>query len=260
MPRFTRVGSFALPGILVTLVAAFASGCAGGQGLPGLAGATTGAVTPEAAQPQGAAATSVVNASVDSSAKSPTPASAPADGAGAGYGAGGASLIPAALTSLPAAFAKSDRLISNTPTETYALVARGATRCWFGRGPLAQSHIFHADAEPESKGGRASIAVHERDRSADNPRGIKAYRIDIVPSPTGGAVVEQENLKLPSAAGEAMRRDVARWANGDLACGAMEALHAAAAPMAPPAPASPAAVSKQGKKVAKGKSQSAAKR
>jgi hypothetical protein len=154
--------------------------------------------------------------------------------AAAGPDQGGASLIAASLGSLPGVLTQSDRLVATSATETYALIARGAQRCWFGRGALRDSHIFHADAAPDSQGGRASIDIHERDPGAENPRGVKAYRIAIAPTAAGGASIEQDNLRFGEAAGQALRRDVARWANGDLACGNDPALEALRRP-APPA-------------------------
>ena len=131
-------------------------------------------------------------------------------------------ITPAILTAaIPSVLLKSDRMFSTTPTETYALVARGATRCWFGAGPLRRSHVFHADADSPLQGGRALIFVHERDTTADQPRGIKAYRIEVAAGTSGGSLVEQENLRFSAPVAEAMQRDVARWAGGDVACGAL---------------------------------------
>jgi hypothetical protein len=112
----------------------------------------------------------------------------------------------------------SEAPIVGTPTEVYERVARGAMTCWFGTGgPLKAGYVYHAEAEPASKGGKAEILIHERDRTSDNPRGPKAYRISIAPD---GEVskVEIENLKLPEPQAKSMEADVHRWGAGAIGC------------------------------------------
>ncbi len=46
-------------------------------------------------------------------------------------------------------------------------------------GPLLQSHIFHADAEPAAKGGEVEIVLHERDVTLRDQRGVRAYRVRV---------------------------------------------------------------------------------
>lgn len=108
--------------------------------------------------------------------------------------------------------------IVGTPTDIYARVARGALACWFGKaGPLKDTYVYHANAEPPSKGGKAKIVVHERESSAENPRGLRAFRISIVPDGESSKIAI-ENLKLPEPLGTSMENDVQRWARGGIGC------------------------------------------
>lgn len=134
------------------------------------------------------------------------------------------------LPSLPAARG----YVAAAPTEAYALVARGATSCWFGAGgPLKISHIFHAEADPPSNGGRVEIALLERDMAAQTPRGPKAYRIGFG-GEGNGTRIEYTNHKLPDALAAGIEADVHRFAGGDLTCAAV----GATAPRLEPTPAS----------------------
>ena len=105
------------------------------------------------------------------------------------------------------------------PTEIYTRIARGATVCWFGtHGTLRATHIFNAEAEPPSKGGRAEIVIHEKDTSMPNPRGNRAFRVQVIP--TGDtSKLEIENIRFPLETGQKMTADVRRWARNDLSCG-----------------------------------------
>ncbi len=128
------------------------------------------------------------------------------------------------------------------PTEIYTRVARGILTCWFGPGgPLKPAYIYHADAEPPSKGGGSVISIHKRDREASDPRSIRAWKLAIVPAPEG-TTVDIENFKLPPEIAEPLARDARRWAAGEEECGDGPA--AAAAAVAPP-PAPPVVASKK---------------
>lgn len=103
-------------------------------------------------------------------------------------------------------------------TEVYSRVGRGAMACWFGaKGPLKENFIYHADADPASRGGKAEIVIHVRDPGQPNPRGSKAYRIHIVPAGESSTLTT-ENLKMPEDAAKFMSDDVNRWSRGDTAC------------------------------------------
>ena len=103
-------------------------------------------------------------------------------------------------------------------TEIYARVARGANTCWFGAaGPLKLSYIYHAEADAPSRGGKSEIIIHARAPGQPNPRGAKAYRINIEPD-GDTAKVKTENLKMPVAMAAAMTADVDRWSKGDQGC------------------------------------------
>ncbi len=109
------------------------------------------------------------------------------------------------------------------PTDIYARVARGALHCWFGRsGPLKAKYIYHAEADPASKGGKAEIIIHERDNSKETLRGPAAFRVLITPDEEASKVAV-ENLILPKPMGEAMEHDVRRWSAGEIDCGVASA-------------------------------------
>ena len=111
----------------------------------------------------------------------------------------------------------SDRPVGSA-TDLYARVGRGAMACWFGaNGPLKLGYIYHAEAEPASRGGGAEIIMHQREVGQPNPRGPKAYRLNIEPAGEA-ATIATENLKMPEASGRAMTADVERWSKGEAAC------------------------------------------
>jgi hypothetical protein len=108
-------------------------------------------------------------------------------------------------------------------TEIYSRVARGANSCWFvgpgplQGGPLKKDYIYHAEADAPSRGGKAEILIYVRDPLQPNPRGAKAYRINIDPD-GDAAALKTENLKMPDPMAAAMTADVNRWAKGDQGC------------------------------------------
>ena len=121
---------------------------------------------------------------------------------------------------LPSLPALSGGGIVGTPTELYTRIARGAVTCWFGaNGPLKGQHIYHADAEPESKGGAAEITIFVKDASTGtDPRALKAFQIAI--RPTGGTPeLGVENFKIEEPLASRMRADITRWAADEEGCG-----------------------------------------
>ena len=111
-------------------------------------------------------------------------------------------------------------------TDLYARIGRGAVACWFGaKGPLKLSYIYHADAEPASRGGRAEIIIHQREPGQPNPRGAKAYRVAIEPAGES-ATLATENLKMPEPMGRGMTSDVERWSKGETGCASADAVAA----------------------------------
>ena len=108
--------------------------------------------------------------------------------------------------------------VVGSPTEVYSRIARGAMTCWFGaRGPLKASYIYHAEAQPAAQGGKAEIVIHERDRLSEDPRGLRAFRVQITPN-GDTARVAVENLKLEAPLASSMEKDVLRWAGGAIGC------------------------------------------
>ncbi len=140
----------------------------------------------------------------------------------AGLAAGGCTnASPPSLPALPdiaEALSLNESEVVGSPTEVYARVARGAMSCWFGTGgQLKAGYIYHAEAEPASKGGKSEIVIHERDRQSENPKGLRAFRVSIVPQDET-ARVSIENLKLPEGLAKTMDQDVRRWAAGAIGC------------------------------------------
>jgi len=139
--------------------------------------------------------------------------------------AGGGPGLPSAAT-LPDVAAITPKLAPadaprpvGAPTEIYTRVARGILTCWFGaNGPLKPGYIYNAEAEPPSKGGGSVISIHQRDRTAADPRSIRAWRLAVVPAPEG-TTVEIENFRLPPEWAEPLGRDARRWAAGEEGCG-----------------------------------------
>lgn len=140
-----------------------------------------------------------------------------------GFVAGGCSGNGPVLPSLPElAETFSETPVVGSPTEVYEHIARGALTCWFGSaGPLKAGYVYHAEADPPGKGGRAEITIHERVRLADNPKGERAYRIAIVPE-NARTTLRFENLKMPEAKATLMETDARRWGTGAFGCAGAE--------------------------------------
>lgn len=112
----------------------------------------------------------------------------------------------------------SETPIVGSPTEVYERIARGVLACWFGSsGPLKADYVYHAEAEPPSKGGKAEIIIHERDRLSANPKGVRAYRVAIA-SEKEATTLAFENLKMPEAMAKGMEADARRWGEGAFGC------------------------------------------
>lgn len=110
-------------------------------------------------------------------------------------------------------------MVVGTPTEVYTRLARGALTCWFGAGgPLKAAYIYHAEAEPASKGGNSEIKIMTRDAEADDPRALRAYRVGIIPS-DGKTKVEIENVRIPEPLATRLKSDIQRWSRDEPGCG-----------------------------------------
>ncbi|WP_041299720.1 hypothetical protein [Hyphomicrobium sp. MC1] len=106
-------------------------------------------------------------------------------------------------------------------TTIYSHIATGAMACWFSvNGPLKKDYIFHAAADAPSRGtgGKAVITIHVRDPSQANPRGLKAYLVEIEPTGEETASVTVENRKMSDAYAAAMTDDISRWSKGEEGC------------------------------------------
>jgi len=144
---------------------------------------------------------------------------APVLGLGLALGLGGCSSLPApiSLGSLPAA----DSMTAiNPPTTVYMDIAQRALQCWVGpKGPLKETHIFHAEAASPTTGGKAEIVLHERDKTQPHPWGARTFRIEL--SGEGGGTntrVTMSNIKMKQDLADAMRADVVAWADGKDSC------------------------------------------
>lgn len=126
--------------------------------------------------------------------------------------------IPSATAALQGALTPQG-LVAGTTTEVYTRIARGVLTCWFGAdGPLKSRYIYHAEAEPASKGGSSEIKIMTRDVEADDPRALRAYRIAIAPS-EGKTRVETENVRLPEPLAQRLKSDIERWSRDEPGCG-----------------------------------------
>lgn len=132
---------------------------------------------------------------------------------------GGCSGNGPSLPSLPELTgALSEATIVGSPTEVYERIARGALSCWFGTsGPLKADYVYHAEADPPGKGGKAEISIHERNRLSDNPKGQRAYRVAIELEKESTALTF-ENIKMPEAMAASMEADARRWGSGEIGC------------------------------------------
>ncbi len=152
-------------------------------------------------------------------------------GCATGSGADPSSVLTAGA--LPAADSLS---IGNPPTTVYAAIAQRALTCWMGpKGPLKASHIFHADAASPTTGGKAEIALHERDMTQPHPWGGRTFRIELTPEGGGTDTrVSIVNIKMPKDLADAMRIDVGVWARGGDGCHAQIVRPPPAEPVATP--------------------------
>ncbi|MET0408587.1 MAG: hypothetical protein ABW006_09485 [Hyphomicrobium sp.] len=134
-------------------------------------------------------------------------------------------------------------------TEIYSHIATGAMACWFSaNGPLKKDYIFHAMADAPSRGGKAEVTIHRRDPSQPNPRGAKAYVVEIQPTGEASATVRADNRQMPDAYASAMTSDLSQWIKGEQGCSLAKTIAAETAPSEEAAPKKPAKVAKKTKK------------
>jgi hypothetical protein len=109
-------------------------------------------------------------------------------------------------------------IVPGTPTEVYALVARGAHRCWFGAdGLLKPTHVFHAEADSPANGGTAEMVLHERDETLRDKRGVRAFRVSFSSVPAGVRLAIAVP-RMEQQLAQIMAKDVAAWAKGGTDC------------------------------------------
>jgi hypothetical protein len=109
--------------------------------------------------------------------------------------------------------------IVGSPTEVYTRIARGALTCWFGAaGPLKARYIYHAEAEPPSKGGSSEIEIFAKEEGASDPRALRAYRV-VISTAELKTKLEIENVKMNEPLLSRLNADVSRWAADEAGCG-----------------------------------------
>jgi hypothetical protein len=135
---------------------------------------------------------------------------------------------------------------TGSATDIYSRIARGAMGCWFAvGGPLKKDYIFHATADAPSRGGKAEVVIHQRDPTQPNPRGPKAYVVEIQPTGDSSASITAENRKMTNTVAAAMTDDVSRWSKGEDGC--IGASTPAGWVPAPPQAAAPVSTTKKSK-------------
>lgn len=123
-------------------------------------------------------------------------------------------------------------IVAGAPTDVYALVARGALKCWFGAdGPLKPTHVFHAEAESPAKGGAAEMVLHDRDESVRDKRGARAFRVSFSSAP-GGVRVAVSVPRMEEQLARVMAKDVFAWAKGGTDCEVRKQMPAQLTPVA----------------------------
>lgn len=133
------------------------------------------------------------------------------------------------------------KLPVGTPTEVYTRVGRGLLTCWFGAtGRLKPHYIYHADAQPPSKGGASVIDVFARDKTTKDPRALRAWRVGIKPGENSTVALDIENFKLPQPVADQLESDVRRWAATEEGCASVPTMAGWTSDVAKP----PAATSK----------------
>ncbi|HKZ95879.1 MAG TPA: hypothetical protein VJ045_02745 [Hyphomicrobiaceae bacterium] len=129
-----------------------------------------------------------------------------------------ADLTVGALPSLATRSSEPSR-VTGSPIELYTRIARGAVTCWFGSsGPLKGTYVYHAEADPPSKGGRAEIVIHTKDPAVEDPRSLRAFHVAITPD-SDAARLEVENHTIAEPLATRMKGDVSRWAAKEEGCG-----------------------------------------
>jgi hypothetical protein len=127
---------------------------------------------------------------------------------------------PSGLISIGALPAADTVLADRPPTDVYAAIAQKALVCWMGpKGPLKITHVFHADAASPTTGGKAEIALHERDLTQKHPWGARTFRVELTDEGGGtNTRIAIQNIKLPRDLAEALRVDIYDWSRGKDGC------------------------------------------
>jgi hypothetical protein len=102
--------------------------------------------------------------------------------------------------------------LTGTVTDVYSRIAAKALTCWFSTdGPLKATHVFSAETPPPSSGGPAEITIFEKDATAGNPRGSRAYRMSMTRESDTATRLTLQAGKLPADLAQAMEKDVLAW-------------------------------------------------
>jgi hypothetical protein len=142
-----------------------------------------------------------------------------ADGGSSTFGLPSPADLSVSALSLAGALIPQSGPIVGTPTEVYTRIARGALTCWFGAaGPLKSLYIYHAEAEPPSRGGTSEIVIFAKDVGAGDPRALRVYRV-LISTAEAKTKLEIENIKLQEPLVSRLNADVGRWAADEAGCG-----------------------------------------
>lgn len=123
----------------------------------------------------------------------------------------GTDLADSAPSDLPSFQAK--------PVTIYSRIASAAHSCWLAPGrPLNLTHLFHANVEPQSQGGLATIVIYQRGPKANPRHRLAAMRILITPITGTSSTVEIINRRFADATAKRMAAEVRNWAGGKSGC------------------------------------------
>ena len=74
---------------------------------------------------------------------------------------------------------------------------------------------------PPARAARPRSSFTSATAAAENPKGLRAYRVAITPE-DGQTTLVFENLKLPEPMAKSMEADARRWGTGALGCADMD--------------------------------------
>lgn len=111
-------------------------------------------------------------------------------------------------------------IVSGTPILLYSHIARHIKQCWLNpKKPQLKKHMFFAKAEPDQKGGQATITLNQV--TDDGKRGPVAFKVDLRPVDGGKTNVQIHNFRLLPDKSVRLTSDIRYWASGQVDCRAV---------------------------------------